>query len=226
MMPSPSTADCLTLREFPKDPERFRRRTVPTTALSTGRARYAAPSEPEPSVKPPLTRRRRQRPVENDEYAAFVRRVLRAYARRIARGDIDAIAELSAIAAELDVVMRQAVSGLRGAGYSWAEIATRLGVTRQAAHQRWGGGCTDPQWSIFRSHPHTAPDQSTSIAATFARTPSHLCLPGLCPRLSVNRLGSSVVLRYTVRAEAILDRCPLATSMVPAQRCVPAGQRN
>jgi len=94
----------------------------------------------EPGVKPPLTPRRRRRPAENDEYAAFVRRVLRAYARRIARGDIDAIAELSAIAAELDVVMRLAVSGLRGAGYSWAEIATQLGVTRQAAHQRWGGG--------------------------------------------------------------------------------------
>ena len=30
-----------------------------------------------------------------------------------------------------------AVTGLRKAGYSWAEIAARLGVTRQAAHQRW-----------------------------------------------------------------------------------------
>jgi DNA-directed RNA polymerase specialized sigma24 family protein len=98
------------------------------------------PSEPEPSVKQPLTRRRRRRPVENDEYAAFVRRVLRAYASRIARGDIDAIAELSAVAAELDGVVRQAVTGLRGSGYSWADIAARLGVTRQAAQQRWGRG--------------------------------------------------------------------------------------
>jgi DNA-directed RNA polymerase specialized sigma24 family protein len=97
------------------------------------------PPGTETGVKPPLTRRRRRRPAENDEYAAFVRRVLRAYSRRIARGDIDAIADLSTIAAELDGVMREAVGGLRGAGYSWAEIADRLGVTRQAVHQRWGG---------------------------------------------------------------------------------------
>jgi hypothetical protein len=32
----------------------------------------------------------------------------------------------------------QAVSGLRDAGYSWAEIGSRLGITRQAAQQRWG----------------------------------------------------------------------------------------
>jgi predicted transcriptional regulator len=29
------------------------------------------------------------------------------------------------------------VIGLRRAGYSWAEIAARLGVTRQAAQQHW-----------------------------------------------------------------------------------------
>jgi len=27
---------------------------------------------------------------------------------------------------------------LRGCGYSWAEIGSRFGITRQAAHQRWG----------------------------------------------------------------------------------------
>jgi hypothetical protein len=30
------------------------------------------------------------------------------------------------------------VIGLRQAGYSWAEIAARIGVGRQAAQQRWG----------------------------------------------------------------------------------------
>jgi hypothetical protein len=90
--------------------------------------------------------------VENDEYAAFVRRVLRGYARRVARGDIDAIADMAAIAGELDGVMRQAVGGLRGAGYSWAEIAARLGVTRQAAQQRWGGSGRE-----LRQPRHTCP---------------------------------------------------------------------
>jgi transcriptional regulator len=33
-----------------------------------------------------------------------------------------------------------AVDGLRTHGYSLDEIASRLGATRQAAHQRWGTG--------------------------------------------------------------------------------------
>jgi DNA-directed RNA polymerase specialized sigma24 family protein len=90
-----------------------------------------------------LTSRRRQKVTENDEYAAFARRVLQAWARRVAAGDIDAIADMAAAARELDDVMRDAVTGLRGKGYSWAEIAARLGVTRQAAQQRWGGNGRD-----------------------------------------------------------------------------------
>ncbi len=98
-----------------------------------------APSGVQPGVKPRLTSRRRRRVTENDEYAAFARRVLRAWARRVAAGDIDAVADLAAAARELDDALRDAVAGLRGKSYSWAEIATRLGVTRQAAQQRWGG---------------------------------------------------------------------------------------
>ena len=91
------------------------------------------------NVNARLTRRRRGRVTENDEYAAFARRVIRAWARRVAAGDIDAVSDMAAAAHELDDALRNAVSGLRGKGYSWAEIAARLGVTRQAAQQRWGG---------------------------------------------------------------------------------------
>ena len=75
----------------------------------------------------------------NDEFAAFARRVLRAYARRIATGDIDALTTMTDLSEEIDTAIGQAVTGLRGVGYSWAEIGTRLGITRQAAQQRWGG---------------------------------------------------------------------------------------
>jgi hypothetical protein len=77
--------------------------------------------------------------VENDDYAAFLRRVLRAYSRRIASGDIEALAYLAEIAEELHTVTCHAVTGLRAYGYSWADIARPLGITRQAAQQRWGG---------------------------------------------------------------------------------------
>jgi hypothetical protein len=42
------------------------------------------------------------------------------------------------LSAEIDTAIAQAVTGLRGFGYSWAEIGSRLGITRQAAQQRWG----------------------------------------------------------------------------------------
>jgi hypothetical protein len=90
------------------------------------------------SVNPPLTPERPRRPVENDEFAAFARRVLRAYARRVATGDIDALISMTDLAAEVDTAIGQAVAGLRDFGYSWADIGSRLGVTRQAAQQRWG----------------------------------------------------------------------------------------
>ena len=85
-----------------------------------------------------LTPKRLRRVVENDEYAAFLRRVIRAYSRRVAAGDIEAITAMAATVAELDTAMRDAITGLRGIGYSWADIAMRLGITRQAAQQRWG----------------------------------------------------------------------------------------
>ena len=95
------------------------------------------------AVNRALTPRPRRRATENDEYAAFARRVLRAWARRVAAGDIDAITDMAAAVGELEDAMRQAVAGLRRKEYSWAEIAARLGVTRQAAQQRWGGGNRD-----------------------------------------------------------------------------------
>jgi hypothetical protein len=85
-----------------------------------------------------LTPNRRRRVVENDEYAAFLRRVIRAYSARVATGDIDAITDMAIIADDFDRAMRKAIAGLRRKGYSWADIAQRLGVTRQAVQQRWG----------------------------------------------------------------------------------------
>ncbi|MGO9781256.1 MAG: hypothetical protein ACLPKE_11745 [Streptosporangiaceae bacterium] len=85
-----------------------------------------------------MTPNRRRRSVENDDYASFIRRVLRAYTRRVAAVDIDALADMTSLATEMDEAISQAVAGLREAGYFWTEIAARLGVTRQAAQQRWG----------------------------------------------------------------------------------------
>ena len=82
--------------------------------------------------------KRSRRLVENDEYAAFVRRILRAYSRRVADGDVEALVLLVGLAEEIDTAMAEAVKTLGAHGYSWAEIGARLGISRQAAQQRWG----------------------------------------------------------------------------------------
>lgn len=91
----------------------------------------------------PSSAGRGARIVENDEFTAFGRRVLRAAGRRIAAGDVEGLPALAALSVELDAAISDAVTGLRAAGYSWGDIAARLGVTRQAAHQRWAGARTD-----------------------------------------------------------------------------------
>lgn len=90
------------------------------------------------SVNRPLTSKRRRPVVENDDYTAFVGRVIRAYSRRVAAGDIDAVADMIQTAADLDAAIHQAVLSLHRSGYSWAEIGMRLSISRQAAQQRWG----------------------------------------------------------------------------------------
>jgi hypothetical protein len=91
------------------------------------------------TVNPALMRRKRsKRVVENPEYACFARRVLKAYARRIADGDIAALRELVVFVTDVDDATRVAVAGLRRWGYSWFDIATQVGMSKQAARQRWG----------------------------------------------------------------------------------------
>lgn len=86
-----------------------------------------------------LTANRRGEAVENPEYAAFARRVLRAYGRRIAEGDVEGLPAMVDLARQLDADVQTAVDGLRAGGYTWEEIANRLQISRQAAQQRWGG---------------------------------------------------------------------------------------
>jgi hypothetical protein len=76
--------------------------------------------------------------VENREFDAFARRILRAYARRVADGDIEALPALRDLASTVDTALSEAVIGLREFGYSWTEIGARLGVIRQAVQMRWG----------------------------------------------------------------------------------------
>lgn len=102
------------------------------------------PTGGQETVNGVLTPNKSGRVVETAEFAAFTRRIIKAYGRRIGQhGDVDALPELVALAGEIDAVIQQSVTGLRAEGYTWTEISSRLGTTRQAAQQRFGTNRTN-----------------------------------------------------------------------------------
>lgn len=71
-------------------------------------------------------------------FAAFARRIVRAYSKRVALADPEDLTDLLALSAALDEAVEAAVLALHAQGRSWAEIGRAAGVSRQAAHKRWG----------------------------------------------------------------------------------------
>ena len=76
---------------------------------------------------------------ETTEYAAMMSRMMRSYGRRIATGDPSDLADAVKLQRQLDAIIRDAVTAMRAeSGFSWQQLADELGVTRQAAQQRYG----------------------------------------------------------------------------------------
>lgn len=77
--------------------------------------------------------------VETDEFLSMVKRMIRAAGRRVADADELELEALLALREELDTAVRVAVLGQRATlGRSWAWVGAALGITRQAAQQRYG----------------------------------------------------------------------------------------
>jgi hypothetical protein len=85
-----------------------------------------------------LRRKPRRRLREAPDVAATVNRLLTALGRR-AGDDPEVLPVLRELATTLDDVTGQAVRQCHDAGgYSWGELAQRLGTSRQAVQQRYG----------------------------------------------------------------------------------------
>ncbi len=91
---------------------------------------------------------RRSRPAEASDWSAMLGRILRACARRVGDGDLEALGDLARLSAEIDGHLLDAVARLRHEPwcFSWAQIGEALGVRRQSAQQRFGkvGGARRP----------------------------------------------------------------------------------
>lgn len=86
-------------------------------------------------------RRGRRRPrVEREasDMSAFVVRVLGGLAKRAEGGDLESLVALRDLDVALTVAQKRAARGLvELQGYSWTQLAQRLGISRQGARQRW-----------------------------------------------------------------------------------------
>ena len=81
-------------------------------------------------------------PVENDVFAARIGQLLAALGKRgRADGDVAVIGHLQALIEQAATIQNDLVADLRSGEVpaSWAQIGDELGMTRQAAQQRFGG---------------------------------------------------------------------------------------
>lgn len=89
---------------------------------------------------------------DNEAYGQMLVRMMRGYANRVALfGDEADIHRLGELRQVLDEVTTLAVRELRRQRFSWQTIADGLGITRQAAQQRWGGTAA-PKAAQHRHH--------------------------------------------------------------------------
>lgn len=104
-----------------------------------------------------------QRKHESPEVGAMVRRMMRALVRRAAEGDTEALEELARLERELPGAITVAgwlmATGERMPGdqhYSFTELGDVLGISRQAARQRFSKAISAPAGNYYAGLPRGA----------------------------------------------------------------------
>jgi hypothetical protein len=65
----------------------------------------------------------------------MTRRMVRALSKRVGSADPAEFREVWALLAEAEAAVTASIDGLRAAGFSWAEIAAEVGMTKQGVSQ-------------------------------------------------------------------------------------------
>jgi hypothetical protein len=77
------------------------------------------------------------------DFSAMLSRMVTSYGKRLADSDPSDLADAVRLQAQLEAVIGQAVAELRAThGFSFTDIGRELGITRQAAQQRFARYCT------------------------------------------------------------------------------------
>lgn len=87
--------------------------------------------------RPATAEEHKRRRYESPELGAAIRRQIGSLVTRCAEGDTEALEELAAVAGAVERAQFDGARAMYRAGYTWAAIGDCLGVTRQAASQRF-----------------------------------------------------------------------------------------
>lgn len=130
---------------------------------------------------------------EAPELGAAVIRMLRALARRAGEGELEALEQLAMLQDSLQMQLGAAVAGYRdfqpahnAPGYSWADVASILGCTKQSAWERFKDATVAPAWPA-----------SSCVCQRARCNPlaCHHCAghsdPELCPRWGIAELTNA-----------------------------------
>lgn len=80
---------------------------------------------------------------DTSEFHAMLTRMVRSYGRRLADSDPSDLADALQLARQLEDAIGNAVAELRAVhGFSFTDVGAALGITRQAAQQRFARYCT------------------------------------------------------------------------------------
>ena len=79
-----------------------------------------------------------KREYEAPDVGAMVSRMFRALVKRAAEGDLEAVQVLAALSGDLQAATNNAAAAAHDFGYSYTELGNALGISRQAARQRFG----------------------------------------------------------------------------------------
>lgn len=75
---------------------------------------------------------------ESPEIEAFVKRMYRALEKRASEGDLEAVEALANLSSAVVAATKRAADAAWRNGYSYTQIGDALGISRQAARQRFG----------------------------------------------------------------------------------------
>lgn len=80
---------------------------------------------------------RTRKPYESPAVGAAAGRMMKGLVKRAANGDTEALEQLLGLDAVLASATREAGAALHDFGYSWAELGSVAGTTRQGAASRF-----------------------------------------------------------------------------------------